>query len=68
MVLTFHMPRLAHISGAIRWIPTIATWVLLLAVVLLLGWVYVANSQPSPYGMCYESRGRPIPCELVKKR
>ncbi|MEX2153269.1 MAG: hypothetical protein WD825_08010 [Gemmatimonadaceae bacterium] len=58
---------MVSLSRAVRWMPTVLTWALLLAVVLVLGWSYLANPQPSPYGMCYAARGRPMPCELVKK-
>ena len=68
MVLIFHAQRLAFVSRGARLIPAVLTWILLLAVVAFLGWSYLANPKPSPYGLCYASRGRPMPCEMVKRQ
>ena len=67
MVLTFDPLRVPPIAPAARWAPTVLTWSLLITVAILFAWVYVANPQPSPYGLCYASRGRPIPCVDVEK-
>jgi hypothetical protein len=37
---------------------------ILLALVTLLASTYVGHS-PGPYGACYASNGRSVPCELV---
>ena len=62
------LPRFVTVAGAAQWVARLVSWVLLLAIAIGLAWAYLANPQPSPYGSCYAARGRPMPCELVKKR
>jgi hypothetical protein len=64
MVLAFHAPPMATVFRAGRWLPTVLTWMLVLAVMTLFAWTYFSNPQPGPYGLCY-SRGHPGPCHSV---
>jgi len=56
--LTLHLPRLTRVA------PVALTWALALAIAVLFALTYLADGLPSPYGVCYASRGRPIPCEV----
>ena len=68
MVLTLGSPRLAATLRAVQWTPRVAVWVLLLAILYSIGWSYFSDPKDGPYGVCYESRGRPMPCELLEKK
>ena len=68
MVLTLGTPRFANALRLIQWTPRVLVWVLLLAIVWFVGWSYFSNPKDGPYGTCYESRGRPMPCELLEKK
>lgn len=63
MVLTFKQPW--NIAMRRERAPRAASWLLLAAIAAFFGWAYLSNQQPSPYGSCYASRGRPIPCGPV---
>jgi hypothetical protein len=67
MVLTLGSPRLAAFRAA-EWTPRVLVWLVLLAILAGIGYSYVDNPKDGPYGVCYESRGRPMPCELLEKR
>jgi len=47
--------------------PSVLVWTLLLSIALFFASVYFDDGQPSPYGVCYASRGRPIPCEVQRQ-
>jgi hypothetical protein len=67
MVLTLGSPRLAA-ARLVLWTPRIVVWLVLLAILYSVGWSYFSNPKDGPYGTCYESRGRPMPCELLDKK
>ena len=46
--------------------PRLLVWTLLAGVLLFLASAYLDDGMPSPYGICYASRGRPIPCKTEK--
>jgi hypothetical protein len=48
-------------------IPVGLTLAAMTAILLFLGWTYVAQPQ-HPEGVCYESRGRPTPCVVSEQR
>jgi hypothetical protein len=66
MVLTLGSPRLAA-ARLHEWAPRVLVWLILLAILYSVGWSYFSNPKDGPYGTCYESRGRPMPCELLEK-
>lgn len=51
---------------AARWTPRVVVWALLGAIAVAFAVVYLADGKPSPYGLCYASRGRTKPCEDAK--
>lgn len=67
MVLTVPSFRLTTTVGrAASFAPTILTLLLLASVLGLIAWSYLGTSS-SPYGTCYGTSGRSVPCELVKR-
>jgi hypothetical protein len=67
MVLTLGVPRLAAFR-VLEWAPRVLMWLVLLGILYSVGWSYFSNPKDGPYGVCYEARGRPMPCELLEKR
>ena len=65
--LHWHPPPLKDLAGrASRWLPVLAVWIVIVAIATAFAVTYLDDGQPGPYGVCYESRGHPIPCELKK--
>lgn len=58
MVLTFQHRSFADIVGPRQWLPMIASWIALIALIAFLGWSYFSNPKPGPYGVCYQNHGR----------
>ena len=63
MVLTLKQPW--YIELRREHLPRALSWVLLAAMAAFFAYVYLADGLPSPYGICYASRGHPIPCGPV---
>ena len=68
MVFALPQYRLAPAAACVlRHLPAALTLAILAAVATFLAWAYVA--QPAhPDGVCYESRGRPMPCVELERR
>jgi hypothetical protein len=47
--------------------PRLLVWTLVVGLALFFASVYLSDGMPSPYGICYASRGRPIPCAAEKQ-
>jgi hypothetical protein len=47
--------------------PRVLVWILVAGLAVFFASVYFDDGMPSPYGLCYAGRGRPIPCEVQKK-
>jgi hypothetical protein len=45
--------------------PRALSWALLAAMLAFFAWTYLADGKPSPYGICYASRGVTKPCGPV---
>ena len=56
--LRIHLPRTSGVA------PALLVWTLVLAFIAFLAATYLSDGMPSPYGVCYAGRGRPIPCEI----
>lgn len=66
MVLTFPAPHVpTAIAHAVKHAPVILTLGLLIAVMAAIAWSYVAQPR-QPDGVCYASRGHPVPCKMLK--
>jgi len=44
--------------------PRLLVWTLLAGLALFFASVYFDDGLPSPYGVCYAGRGRPVPCKI----
>ena len=63
MVLTFKRPWIA--GGRREHLPRAFSWALIGALAAFFAWTYLADGLPSPYGICYASRGVTKPCGPV---
>ena len=63
MVLT--ADSLASVDGNrnARWVPVVLTWMLLASVIAVFAWSLLSNPKPGPYGVCYASNRRAVPCK-----
>ena len=64
MVLTFNRPSWT-IDFRREKLPRAFVWTLLAAIVAFFAVTYLADGKPSPYGICYASRGVTKPCGPV---
>jgi hypothetical protein len=55
------------VARGLRLIPVIFALAVLAAMSAFLAWSYVAQPK-HPNGVCYESRGRPIPCFVLEQQ
>src|SRR5688572_13384153 len=68
MVLPLPFQRLTSAgSRALRLAPAFFTWLLLVAVAVLIASAFL-GSATSPYGACYAPSGRTVPCDALKPR
>lgn len=68
--VVFALPqyRLAPVAArALHLVPVVLTLGVLVIVVAFIAWSYVAQPE-HPDGVCYESRGRPMPCVELERR
>ena len=63
MVLTFKQPWVVDVRR--EYAPRALSWALLAAMAAFFAWAYLADGLPSPYGLCYASRGVTKPCGPV---
>ena len=66
MVLTFKRPWLLEVRRDTA--PRAFSWLLLAALAAFFAYTYLADGLPSPYGLCYESRGVTKPCGPVEAK
>lgn len=68
MVAALYRPVLHPlVTQVARGIPVVLTLTLLTALLFFLGWSYVAQPKQRD-GVCYESRGHPVPCFVLEQR
>jgi len=68
MVAALYRPVLHPVvRQAARAIPVVLTLAVLSGLLFFLGWSYLAQPKQRE-GVCYESRGHPMPCFVLEQR